>query len=137
MRYCFFIFFLFFGGISQAMELSVENKVLYDVRVAKTEKELSQGLMNVHHLPKNQGMLFDLRNYPRTSMWMKNTYIPLDMLFLDCTFYIVDMYENAEPLSLKQISSHKDFCYVLEINGGEINTRQLKIGDRFLTGSGL
>ena len=137
MRYCFFIFFLLYAYISQAVELSVENKVSYDVKVAQTEEDLRQGLMNVYNLPQNEGMLFDLRDYPYSAMWMKNTYIPLDMLFLDCSFYVVDIYEHAEPLSLKKISSNKDFCYVLEINGGEVKHHQLKIGDKVFVGANL
>lgn len=130
MRYCFFIFFLVYAVASYAIELSVEDKAFYDIRVAQTEKDLQYGLMNIHNLPKNEGLLFDLREHPHSFMWMKNTYISLDMLFLDCSFYIVDMYERAEPLSLNKISSDKDFCYVLEINGGEIDDHQLKIGDK-------
>jgi len=130
MRYCFFIFFLFYAVIAQAVELSVENKAVYDVKIAQTKEDLSYGLMNVYSLPKNEGMLFDLRDYPYTSMWMKNTYISLDMLFLDCSFYVVDAYENAKPLSLEKISSDKDFCYVLEINGGEFKKHQMNIGDK-------
>ena len=130
MRYCFFMLFFFCALTLEAAELSVENKVRYKVKFAQTEEELTQGLMNIHHLPQNEGMLFDLRDYPYTAMWMKNTYISLDMLFLDCSFYVVDAYENAKPLSLKKISSDKDFCYVLEINGGEFKKHQMNIGDK-------
>ena len=130
MRYCFFVFFFIYAFISQAAELSIGDKVVYEVQVAQNERDLRQGLMNVRSLPKNEGMLFDLRNYPRTSMWMKDTYISLDMLFLDCSFYIVDVHEYATPLSLDNISSDKDFCYVLEVNGGEVQGRKLEIGDK-------
>ena len=80
--------------------------------------------MNVRSLSDNAGMLFDLRQYPGASMWMKNTYIPLDMLFIGCDWKVVDIYENAKPLSLRRIGSSKPFCYVLEINGGNCNGRR-------------
>lgn len=130
MRYCFFIFFFVYAVASQAVELSVEDKAVYEVKIAQKLEDLRQGLMNVRSLPKSEGMLFDLRNYPHTSMWMKNTYISLDMLFLDCSFVVVDVHENAVPLSLDNISSDKDFCYVLEVNSGEVKEHKLKIGDK-------
>lgn len=63
--------------------------------------------MNVRNLSDNAGMLFDLRQYPGASMWMKNTYIPLDMLFIGCDWKVVDIYENAKPLSLRRIRQFK------------------------------
>ena len=105
--------------------------------MAQTEKDLRQGLMNIRNLPKNKGMLFVLRDSPHATMWMKNTYIFLDMLFLDCSFRIVDMHENAKPLSLDEIGSSKAFCYVLEINGGEVQNHNLKIGDKIFIGANL
>ena len=132
MRYCYFMLLFLMPSCVQALEISISNKVVYDVTVARAEKELRQGLMYVQYMPKNQGMLFDLRGHPHSSMWMKNTYISLDLLFLNCDFYVVDIYENAKPLSLKKISTDKDFCYVLEINGGEVQQQHLLTGDRAL-----
>lgn len=62
-------------------------------------------------------------------MWMKNTYIPLDMLFIGCDWKVVDIYENAKPLSLRRIGSSKPFCYVLEINGGNVLAAGIATGD--------
>lgn len=64
----------------QNMEIHIADKASYTVKAAKTAEELRTGLMNVRSLSDNAGMLFDLRQYPGASMWMKNTYIPLDML---------------------------------------------------------
>jgi len=115
---------------ASALEVHVADKTVYDVKIPKTQEEKEKGLMFVREMPQNQGMLFDLRGYPFAAMWMKNTYIPLDMLFIDCDFKVVDIYENAEPLSLKKISSNKSFCYVLEINGGETKKHNILIGDQ-------
>lgn len=82
----------------QNMKIHIADKVSYTVKAAKTAEELRTGLMNVRNLSDNAGMLFDLRQYPGASMWMKNTYIPLDMLFIGCDWKVVDIYENAKPL---------------------------------------
>ncbi len=113
----------------QNMEIHIADKVSYTVKAAKTAEELRTGLMNVRSLSDNAGMLFDLRQYPGASMWMKNTYIPLDMLFIGCDWKVVDIYENAKPLSLRRIGSSKPFCYVLEINGGNASAAGIATGD--------
>lgn len=124
------LFFLLISFSAFGAELNFSEKVRYEVKVAKTADELENGLMFVHFLPKNQGMLFDMRGMSQVSMWMKNTYISLDMLFLDCNFKIVDIHQKAKPHSLEHITSDKNFCYVLEINGGEFQSNHLKIGDK-------
>ena len=90
--------------------------------------------MFVKEMDKNKGMLFDFsrQNSKFVAMWMKNTYIPLDMLFIDCDGVIVDVKENTTPLSLKNIRSFKKYCFVLEVNGGEFLARGLEIGDKFV-----
>ncbi len=131
----FFIMLLFVAGWSfdlRADSLQIGEKASYDIQVARTPHDLAKGLMFVRTLPENEGMLFDLRGYPKTAMWMKNTYIALDMLFIGCDFYIVDIYENAEPLSLRKIKSKRDFCYVLEINGGQVQKRHIALGDKIV-----
>ena len=135
MKYCSFLmaFFLFFIGEARAQMICVKDKVCYNIEVAKDEKELMRGLMFVKSMPKDKGMLFDFRayDYRDISMWMKNTFIPLDMIFIDCEGVIVDVKENAQPMSLEYIKSEKRFCYILEVNGGEFKERGLEIGDKF------
>ena len=135
MKYCGYliVFFLLFMGEVRADMICVKDKVCFDVEIVKDEKDLMRGLMFVKSMPRDKGMLFDFRAYnPRDiSMWMKNTYISLDMIFIDCDGRIVDVKENARPLSLEYIKSEKKFCYVLEVNGGEFKERGLEIGDRF------
>lgn len=132
----FICLFLLFLGISpvNAAELKIEDKAVFNVSVAKSVNELTQGLMFVKKLADNGGMLFDFRPYMDRdlSMWMKNTYIPLDMVFIDCDFKIVDIYKNAKPLSLDLIKSKAKFCYVLEINGGMADAKNINIGDKVL-----
>lgn len=129
MRYLWLIVFLCYAGPVVAKEISIGKNATYEVMVAQTEKELRQGLMFVKKMPQNAGMWFDLREYPGAVMWMKDTYIPLDMLFIGCHFEVVDIKPNCKPLSLDKITTDKPFCYVLEINGGEVAKKQIKIGD--------
>lgn len=131
MRIFVIVFFLFLGEV-QAAELTIGDKASFDVKIARSDEELKKGLMFVKELPEFSGMLFDFRRFEGqgVAMWMKNTYIPLDMLFLDCDMKLVGVYENAEPLSLTRIESKRDFCYVVEINGGKARELRLAVGDK-------
>lgn len=130
MRYFLIMCFLCFCVKAEAGEIKIGNKAVFDVAIAKTTEELSQGLMYIKELPPDKGMLFDFREYPaKVSMWMKNTYIPLDMVFIDCQFKITDVYKNARPMSLEKISSDRSFCYVLEIGGGITDVWGITVGD--------
>lgn len=129
MRVILTVILLLWGATVQAEMLDIAGKTAYQIKMARTPVELSTGLMSVRHLPENEGMLFDLRAYPKAKMWMKNTYISLDMLFMDCDFKVVDIYEKAVPLSLQKIGSEREFCYVLEINGGQAEKHSIVIGD--------
>jgi len=135
MRYFLLALFLMYSGLAQAEELRVADKAIYDVRIARTTGELKRGLMFIRKLPRNQGMLFDVQDYEGVKMWMKDTYIPLDMIFIGCDLKITDIYRNAEPMSMKMIGSEQPFCYVLEINAGEADGKDMQIGDAILIGS--
>lgn len=134
MKCLFFVWSLFFAKNVLATELVIDGKATYEVSVAVSDDEQRQGLMFVSELPENRGMFFDFRRFhnEKVAMWMKNTFIPLDMVFISCDFLIVDIYENAKPLSLDLIKSNENFCYVLEINGGETLRKGLEIGDKVL-----
>ena len=129
MRYLLMIVFLGYVLPVSATEIRVGKNALYDVKVAQSKQDLVKGLMFVKHMPQNAGMWFDLRNYPNAAMWMKDTYISLDMLFVGCDFTVVDIKPKCKPMSLERITSDKPFCYVLEINGGEAHKKQIKVGD--------
>ena len=91
-----------------------------------------KGLMYIKKpLWNNNGMLFDMADHPKDhSMWMKNTYIPLDIIFLDENMKIVGFKENNQPHSLKQIRINKPSRYVLEMNAGSVKDNNLKINDK-------
>ena len=89
-----------------------------------------KGLMYVKEpLHTRYGMLFDM-GYKVNSMWMKNTFIPLDVIFLDKNMNIIGFKENNQPHSLKSISINKVSKYVLEMNAGTVKKFNLKIGDK-------
>ena len=131
MKYCLFFLFLFTCFSLEAEELCFKNKACYNVEIAQKDEELQNGLMWVKELSYNRGMLFDLRRFDSkmVSMWMKNTYIALDMVFIGCDNVVKDIYEQAKPLSLDIINSDTDFCYVLEINGGMCEKNNIVVGD--------
>tara|TARA_Y100000287_G_C14034711_1_gene263429 strand:- start:199 stop:588 length:390 start_codon:yes stop_codon:yes gene_type:complete len=89
-----------------------------------------KGLMYVKKpLNSRYGMLFDM-GYKVNSMWMKNTFIPLDVIFLDKNMNIIGYKENNKPHSLKSISISKPSKYVLEMNSGTVKNFNLKHGDK-------
>lgn len=91
-----------------------------------------KGLMYVKKpLNRYYGMLFDMSSKKKNhSMWMKNTYIPLDIIFLDENMRILGYKENNQPHSLKSITINKPSRYVLEMNGGSVKLNNLNIGDK-------
>ena len=89
--------------------------------VADTMETRARGLMFVEHMPRGKGMLFVFERPQRTSFWMKNTLIPLDMLFVDRTGLVRRVHENAIPHDETSIPGGDDILVVLEINGGLSN----------------
>ena len=101
----------------------------FNIRIADTEAHRELGLMFATHLPSDEGMLFP-EDKPRImTMWMKNTLIPLDMLFIDTHGRIVCLLANAKPESLDLLTCDKPVKAVLEIGGGEAQRRGVKVGD--------
>lgn len=100
------------------------------IEVADTPDEREYGLMNRQSLPADTGMLFDFEIDRPVTMWMKNTYIPLDMVFMDAKGTVTHIAVNAQPLSLDLIESGGPVRYVLELNGGAAARYGLKVGDR-------
>jgi uncharacterized membrane protein (UPF0127 family) len=93
-----------------------------------------QGLMFVRDLPPDRGMLF-VEERPRiATMWMKNTYIPLDMLFIDTRGKVVRILPMAQPFSLDILSSLTPIKAVLELRGGEAARRNIRVGDSVVHG---
>ena len=100
------------------------------VWVADTESRAQQGLMFVRDLPESEGMIFPLEPPRVENMWMKNTYIELDMLFIDATGRVVKIIERAHPLSLETLSSGGPVSGVLELRGGLAAKLGLQAGDK-------
>jgi uncharacterized protein len=90
----------------------------FSVDVADTPASRSQGLMFVENMPRMDGMLFVYDREQTVAFWMKNTLIPLDMIFADGTGVVQHVHENAIPGDLTGIPGGQNIQFVLEINGG-------------------
>ena len=110
--------------------LTAHGTHVIDVEIADTPQEKAQGLMFRTRLEDNRGMLFAYDTPQEITMWMRNTYIPLDMVFIRADGRILRIAENTEPLSTRLIPSGGPVRAVLEVMGG--TTRKLGIapGDR-------
>jgi len=108
---------------------SQQDTLRFDVELATTAYQQAQGLMNRYTIEENQGMLFIFNNNIQQSFWMKNTYISLDIIFIDKNFKIIQIYENAFPLSEETILSDSPCKYVLEIKGGLSSKFNIKAND--------
>jgi uncharacterized membrane protein (UPF0127 family) len=112
------------------VETATGGRFTYRVWIADTEARQRQGLMFVRDLPAEQGMLF-VHSPPRpAAFWMKNTYIPLDMLFVDARGRIIKIHERTTPLSLEPLGVDAPVRAVLELRGGEAARRGIRAGDR-------
>lgn len=110
--------------------VSGDKRHALQVEVMRTPEQRARGLMHRRYMPADRGMLFDFGRTEPVAMWMENTYIPLDMLFIRADGTIVRIAENTEPLSQRTIPSGEPVLSVLEINGGVSRTLGLKPGDR-------
>jgi uncharacterized membrane protein (UPF0127 family) len=104
----------------------------FTVELATTPAQMEQGLMFRQRLAADAGMLFDYRAPAMASMWMKNTLIPLDMLFVDERGRIINIHERAVPGSLDPIAAAAPARAVIELNGGTAARLGIRPGDRVL-----
>ena len=133
---------LFFGAtisvspqVLDTSELFIETKtetISYLVEEALTSEQKKTGLMYRRHMAKNHGMIFYNDKSRPMSMWMKNTYIPLDMIFADKNGEIVCIFTDTKPFSLEVLTCDKDVALTLELNAGEADKHQIKLGDKIL-----
>lgn len=100
------------------------------LKVADTINERAKGLMYVKEMPEGEGMLFVFETEEMRRMWMENTYIPLDMLFVDKDKTIFNYKENATPLSRDIIYSVGPAKYVVELNAGFVKSHGIGAGDK-------
>jgi uncharacterized protein len=125
------------GGLAAAqqaerMPLTIETAAgprSFEVEIADTPEARATGLMYRRHLDPGHGMLFDFKSERPVSMWMRNTYIPLDMLFIGSDRRIRNIARRTTPLSERTIGSDGPVRYVLEINGGLAESLGIQPGD--------
>jgi uncharacterized membrane protein (UPF0127 family) len=121
------------AGAANLQRLEIATKSgprAFLVEMATTEDEKNIGLMNRSELPDGRGMLFDFAPPQLVSMWMKNTLIPLDMIFIQADGHILRVAQNIEPLSTVAIPSGGLVKGVLEVTGGTVKKYGIGAGDR-------
>jgi len=102
----------------------------FEIEVARTERERQTGLMNRRSMPQNHGMLFLFPVEQPISMWMKNTYIPLDMIFVSRKGRVTGVARDAVPMSEAVIPSGPPAYAVIELNAGAARAMDLAVGDQ-------
>lgn len=106
------------------------RQLRFNVELAVTNGQRQQGLMYRKTMADDAGMLFDFGNVREVTMWMRNTVLPLDMLFINPDGSIHHIHENAVPYSESIISSRGPIQYVLELNAGTAAKLGISVGDR-------
>jgi len=105
------------------------EEVSYKVEIADTNSARNKGLMHRKSMPVDEGMLFIYNFSSVVSFWMKNTYVSLDILFIDNEGKIVKIARDTVPLSTRTISSVRPVRYILEVNANQTETRGISVGD--------
>lgn len=105
-------------------------ELVYTVELARSADERRQGLMGRRRLAADAGMLFDFGQEQPIAMWMRNTYVALDMLFASADGRIVDVIVRTVPLSEALLVPRAPARYVVELAAGQVATRGIAIGDR-------
>jgi uncharacterized membrane protein (UPF0127 family) len=115
-----------------AVETRSARRFVFQAWRADTSETRAQGLMFVEALDPSQAMIFIYDPPQQVTMWMKNTYLPLDMLFADQAGCIVKVAANIEPLSLESIAGPVPVAYVVEISAGTAAAHGITTGDRIV-----
>ncbi len=124
------------GSLARArgvLEASGGACVLLDFWLAETPAQQRRGLMYVRDLPETRGMLFLYRREQPISMWMKNTYVSLDMLFIRADSSVARIAAGTRPLSLESIPSGEPVNRVVELKAGAVQRWGIRPGDRLLS----
>jgi uncharacterized membrane protein (UPF0127 family) len=124
---------LFFCGSTaiEATTLNITiNTTTFDLEVANTPEKRAKGLMFRKDMPQKSGMIFTYASPRYVGIWMKNTYIPLDILWVSPKKEIVYIHENATPHSLTIMRPKHKAQYVIELNSGSVKRFDLKVGDK-------
>jgi uncharacterized protein len=115
---------------SELTIISASGPHRFKVELAETPAQMTQGLMFRKSLAPDAGMLFDYKSPTPATMWMRNTLIPLDMLFVDEQGRIVNIHERAVPQSDDVIAAAEPVRAVIELNGGTAARLGIEPGDR-------
>jgi hypothetical protein len=102
----------------------------FQIEIANNDATRERGLMDRRYMAADHGMLFEFDREAPVAFWMKNTYIPLDMIFIAPSGVVTHIVANAEPLSERVIPSGGPCVAVLELNGGTAASIGLKVGDK-------
>lgn len=133
MKRLIFFFSLFFSLNAFSSELVIQTKektYVYQTDIADTPYKQQLGLMFQRELPDNYGMTFLFERPLVLKMWMKNTYLSLDMIFFDENGVITHIHKNVEPFSEKLISSQVPAKGVIEVIAGTADEKNIQIGDK-------
>jgi hypothetical protein len=119
------------GAEQQTLEIASKSGVyVFNVDLAVTNEERQRGLMYRRSVPEFYGMLFDFKDEQEVQMWMKNTYVPLDMIFIEADGRIHSIAENTVPGSERIIPSRGPVRAVLEVVGGTARKLGIQPGDQ-------
>ncbi len=116
--------------VSEVTIVSGSGEHRFEVEVARTVDEQARGLMYRRRLGADAGMLFDYGHPRNVAMWMRNTYIPLDMIFIGADWRIARIAERTVPLSSATVASEGPARAVLEVNAGTASRLGIRPGDR-------
>ncbi|CAK0743689.1 DUF192 domain-containing protein [Azospirillaceae bacterium] len=118
-----------FGQSKIVVETRAGGRLPFEVEIAETPDQLHQGLMFRDSLPDTGGMLFLLPSEQVASFWMRNTFLPLDLLFIAHNGRITNIHHRASPGSMTILNSSEPVRGVLEINGGMAQRLGIRAGD--------
>jgi uncharacterized membrane protein (UPF0127 family) len=119
------------GGALDSLEIVTSTgRHAFQVEIADNEATREHGLMDRRYMAPDHGMLFEFDRDEPVSFWMKNTYIPLDMIFIAPSGVVTHIAANAEPLSERVVPSGGPSIAVLELDGGTAASIGLRVGDK-------
>ena len=101
----------------------------FNIEIAESDYEIQRGLMDRYSMKDNQGMLFAFPNEQPRSFYMKSTYIPLDLIFINAQKKVVSIQKNAKPLDETSLLSNFPAKFVFEINAGLSEKLNIEVGD--------
>ncbi|MDX5325460.1 MAG: DUF192 domain-containing protein [Bacteroidota bacterium] len=107
-----------------------DTVVALDVEYAESEEEIQFGMMYRKHMDPTTGMLFFMPVQRMQSFWMRNTYVPLDIIYINDSLKVVSIQKNAQPLTETSRPSDGPALYVLEVKGGLSDQKGIKKGDQ-------